>query len=214
MKERKLVDRLFPAYPKRRGRKNIELDPELVKKLKHLSDQGADRKFISEYFEVSGYLIYKHCPIPPAPRLNFNNLNKEILKRIIEGEDLVDIVIEWSKKYRTRAEMAGAIGITGITLSKFIGPGRRGTVPGIARGSRFPERDKKIAEEYPELTLQEIGDKFGLTRERIRQILERDGVDRLRNYSRLCGPTTSSRATCASSRPSIWGGRIPGFTSP
>jgi len=38
------------------------------------------------------------------------------------------------------------------------------------------KRDKEILELYPLLTMQEIGDKYGLVRERVRQILQKAGV--------------------------------------
>jgi len=38
------------------------------------------------------------------------------------------------------------------------------------------KRDKEIVKLYPYLTLQEIGDKHGIVRERVRQILRKAGV--------------------------------------
>ena len=38
------------------------------------------------------------------------------------------------------------------------------------------KRDKEILRLYPTLTMQEIGDRYGKSRERIRQILQKAGV--------------------------------------
>lgn len=51
-------------------------------------------------------------------------------------------------------------------------PGGRSGV----RSTRDPARDAAICALYPALTLDQIGTQFGLTRERIRQILRRNGV--------------------------------------
>ena len=54
--------------------------------------------------------------------------------------------------------------------------------------STFSEREKDIIQmffgiDHQEMTLEEIGDKFGLTRERVRQIKEK-AIRRLRQNSR------------------------------
>jgi DNA-directed RNA polymerase specialized sigma subunit len=48
-------------------------------------------------------------------------------------------------------------------------------------GLRKPQRDNqliKYAKAHPELSLQEIGDKYGISRSRVSQILNKAGVKR------------------------------------
>ena len=46
-------------------------------------------------------------------------------------------------------------------------------------------RIKEMSAENPHLTLQELGDEFGITRERIRQILKKNGIQKARGNDRL-----------------------------
>lgn len=55
-----------------------------------------------------------------------------------------------------------------------------------------PERDAEMAQLYPEFTLREIGVRFGITGERVRQILKRQGIKGVRRSTKERHPAWNS----------------------
>lgn len=103
-------------------------------------------------------------------RMNFNNFPKGVMARIMNGERVKDIAEEYCTKYGNDRAIK-ALGITSRMATQF--------------GMLFiTKRDNGIIWDYPTMTLDELGDKYGMTRERARQILNKYNVPKRPRLSR------------------------------
>lgn len=128
----------------------------------------------------------------------FKNLNE---KQIALSQTLTDLV----EQGKTQKEIIEKLKIHPRTLRKYLEMFGLKPIRPVSYNAVPEGRNEEMLQFYLENnSMQKTGEKFGITRERVRQILKANGISKWKNRTRIFQPFKKSRSKTLTSKERFW----------